>query len=172
MACTKFCDDTIAYNGVIFRSIFHRIWIIMENYFVKWAPGLRCIVVTLFGMESLDGAPDGRRSVDKRYCIAWCTLSCRYDIIASYDVPCDAVMARSIFCKIITKCTPCLAPKFSQRHNMFRLLGQGMGFYCLWVQCLVTVLPLSLQSSMWYQIVLGSPIKSPAVLLIIVYVSF
>ena len=37
VACTKFCDDTIAYNGVILRSIFHRIWIIMENYFVKWA---------------------------------------------------------------------------------------------------------------------------------------
>ena len=41
-ACAKCCSDIVSYNGVTLKSIFHRIWIMMEKSFVKWAPGYRC----------------------------------------------------------------------------------------------------------------------------------
>ena len=36
----KFRSDVITYSGVTHKPIFHRIWITMEEPFVKWAPRL------------------------------------------------------------------------------------------------------------------------------------
>ena len=35
-----FCKDMIPYNGVTLKPIFHRVWIVLEESSVKWAPGL------------------------------------------------------------------------------------------------------------------------------------
>ena len=39
IACAKFHSDIIPYNGVTVKLIFHRIRIMMEKLFVKWALG-------------------------------------------------------------------------------------------------------------------------------------
>ena len=37
--CAKFCSHMIPYNGMTLKLICHRICIMMEKSFVKWAPG-------------------------------------------------------------------------------------------------------------------------------------
>ena len=38
--CAKFRSDVTTYSGVTHKPIFHRIWITMDDPFVKWAPRL------------------------------------------------------------------------------------------------------------------------------------
>ena len=36
--CAKFGSDTVAYNGVAVKLNFHRMWITMDNFLMKWVP--------------------------------------------------------------------------------------------------------------------------------------
>ena len=48
VACATFCSDMIPYNWVTLKQLFHRIWIMIEKSFVKWAQvysnGTRAII--------------------------------------------------------------------------------------------------------------------------------
>ena len=37
--CAKFCSVMVQYNGFTLNPIFHRIWITIQQLFLKWAPG-------------------------------------------------------------------------------------------------------------------------------------
>ena len=38
VAYAKFCSDMLLYKGVTLKPLFHRIWIMMEQSFMKWPP--------------------------------------------------------------------------------------------------------------------------------------
>ena len=47
VACGKFCSNTIPYNEVTLKPIFHRIWITLEKSFMKWVPDWCYIIIGL-----------------------------------------------------------------------------------------------------------------------------
>ena len=53
VACAKFCYDINISNWVTAKLNFHQIWIVMENFLVKWDPGSCFKMKTVFPWISI-----------------------------------------------------------------------------------------------------------------------